>query len=148
MIVDAFLCDAATVRDGLLYVLGAGIARTVRPTYPSALNLDLAMMVTMQPAEAMEKHRLKVILQGQDGQPVAQVDGEFQLAPIAPAVVPGHPPLPRQQISMPLVLNMRMVGIPAPGVYSFELLMDSHQVRSLVIEALLDPSLANPTPGG
>jgi hypothetical protein len=39
------LCDAATVREGLLHILGGGITRLWRPTLPAPLALQIAVSV-------------------------------------------------------------------------------------------------------
>jgi hypothetical protein len=82
------------------------------------------MVLTLQRSEATEKHRIRVLVQDDDGQNIAQVDGEF-------GVAPGPDAQPGEQLAMPMILNLSNVGIPRPGVYSVEILLDSQLFRSI-----------------
>jgi hypothetical protein len=95
----ALLCDAATVREGLLHVLGGGVTRAGRAQYPSPLGLTLALRILVHPTEAERPHNLDIRLQGEDGQPVAAVGVEFGVSDPG-AVEPG------EQISVPFPLPM------------------------------------------
>jgi hypothetical protein len=130
MDIEALLCDAAKARDGLLFVIGGGINRVARPQYPAPLNCDLALMITMHPAEMTERHRLRVMVQGEDGLRIAEVEAEFGFG------VEGAPP-PIQKVSSPLILGLAALPLPAPGHYSLEVLFDGQLVRSLPVEAVL-----------
>ncbi len=56
----ALLCDAATVREGLLHVLGGGIAHAVRPSFPAPAAMSLAVHVWVTQDEATGDHVLAV----------------------------------------------------------------------------------------
>ena len=129
MTVDALLCDAARVRDRLLSVIGAGITRMSRPSYPGPLEADLAIMFTLEPSEAQDPHRVRVIVQSEDGKEIAKIDGEFK-------VTRGKGAKAWERLAVPMVFPVRGLPIPKAGVYSIELLVDSHSVRSLVFTAL------------
>lgn len=43
MLAAAMLCDAASVREGLLHILGGGITRSSRPAYPTMLGAVIAL---------------------------------------------------------------------------------------------------------
>jgi hypothetical protein len=118
----AFLCDAATVREGLLNVLSGGITRVGRPDFPEALGLTLALRILVHPTEADSPHKLVVLLQGEDGEEAARVDIEFGVND------PGTLE-PGELFSLPLPIPMPpQVQLPALGRYSFELLIDGiHQ---------------------
>jgi hypothetical protein len=143
MTVDALLCDAATVREGMLHVLGGGVTRIWRPAFPAPLGLSLALLVTLEPAEARQPHKLTVILQDQDGQVGAQLDGQFGVASPTGAK-------PGERLLVPVVLNLLPVAIPKAGTYSLELLIDGHLERSLAFVAGLPTASGQrpPSPGG
>lgn len=132
MRVEAFLCDAATVREGLLNILGAGVTRIWRESFPSIMNVDLAIMITLMPVEAKGPHRLRVVIQNEDGGPLAELDGEFGVG-----ALPVHALKPGEPLATPMVLNLRQIPIPKEGVYSVELLIDSQLAKSLPFVAAL-----------
>jgi hypothetical protein len=119
----ALLCDATTVREGLLHVLGGGVTRINRPGYPAPLApLALALRILVHPTETDRTHQLDVRLQGADGQEIGKFDVQFGIGD------PGEVE-PGEEVSVPLPLNMPPnVALPSAGRYSFELLIDGvHQ---------------------
>ena len=119
----ALLCDAATVREGLLHILGGGVTRLGRPDYPAPLGLVLAMRILVHPTEIDRPHHLQVQLQGADGARITAVDAQFGVGD------PGQLE-PGEEASLPLPLGFPdAVQLPEPGRYSFEILIDGiHQV--------------------
>jgi hypothetical protein len=115
----ALLCDAATVREGLLHILGGGVTRVNRPGYPAPLApLTLALRILIHPTEADRPHQLDVRLQGADGQELAKVEVQFGISN------PGGTE-PGEELSIALPLNMpESLIMPQAGRYSFELLID------------------------
>lgn len=140
MEVNAFLCDAATVRENLLHILGGGITRIWRDVYPSPLGMDLAVQLLLHPSEATERHRIRVLLQDDDGQLLAQLDGEFSVG------TEGADTRPGELIAVPLVLNLTGFPIPRTGTYSLELLLDNQHARSLAF-VVVDSPPGLPLPG-
>lgn len=140
----ALLCDAATVREGLLHILGGGITRVQRPSYPAPLGMTLAMRILVHPTEFDRAHQLEVQLQGEDGQRVAGLDATFQ-AGNSGDLAPGE----EASLALPLAFP-EVVQLPSPGRYSFELLIDGiHQatVPFLAAQVALQ-QLAGPPQGG
>jgi len=140
---SALLCDAATVREGLLHILGGGITRAGRPGFPGPLGLTLALRILVHPTEADRSHQLVVRLQGEDGQEVARVDITFGVADPG-ALEPG------EQISVPVPIPMPpQVALPTPGRYSFEVLIDGiHQTSVPFIAHLVEEPQAQLQEGG
>jgi hypothetical protein len=138
----ALLCDAATVREGLLHVLGGGVTRAGRPQFPSPLGLTLALRILIHPTEADRPHNLEVRLQGEDGQLTAKFELEFGV---------GDPSAlePTEHASLPLPLPLPpQVQLPTPGRYSFELLIDGiHQASVPFIAHLIEGEEELPQPG-
>jgi hypothetical protein len=131
----ALLCDAATVREGLLHVLGGGVTRLNRPAYPAPIApLTLAMRILMHPTEADRQHQLDVRLHGADGEEIAKVEGQFGIGD------PGDTE-PGEELSIALPLGMPpQIALPRAGRYSFEILIDGEH-RATV------PFIAKPVPG-
>jgi hypothetical protein len=44
----AVLCDAVSVRDGLLHILGGGITKVGRPSVPTPFGVQLALMLAFR----------------------------------------------------------------------------------------------------
>ncbi len=132
MQVEALLCDAATVRENLLHILGGGITRIWRPSFPAPLGLDLALMLTMTKTEAQEKHRLRVTIMTEDGKTLAELTGEFGIAPGA-----GTELKPGERLVIPVALPLRDVQVPGEGIYSIEVLIDAQLQRSFTFVAAL-----------
>jgi hypothetical protein len=92
----AILCDAATVREGLIHILGGPITRIWRPALPAPLGVALAVIICMTPQEQPVPHELQVTIRNdqhdifnamgglQAGTPVINVEaGEMLMAPFA-----------------------------------------------------------------
>jgi hypothetical protein len=130
MDIEALLCDAATVRENLLHILGGGLGQLWRDAYPAPLGIDLALLLTLHPSETTDEHELRILIQDTDGKQIAQVDATFSIGPQAILVPPG------QMVRAPIAINLRTIPIPAPGLYSFELLVDKQHRRSLPFQAM------------
>lgn len=119
---SALLCDAATIREGLLHVLGGGVTRANRMGFPSPVDLTLALRILVHPSEAERPHELVVMLQSGDGDKLAEFQITFGIDGLD-GLEPG------EHASVPLALKVpQSVLMPAAGLYSFELLIDGvHQ---------------------
>jgi hypothetical protein len=131
----ALLCDAATVREGLLHVLGGGVTRLGRGEFPAAMDVDLALMVQQHPTEFNGAHTLRVILQDTDGR--AHAEAEMAWGPLQ-VLDSMH-----TDAWQPVVVPLRSVVLPGPGDYSVEVLIDGiHQVSIDFVAMLPDPLIA------
>lgn len=130
MDIEALLCDAATVRENLLHILGGGLGQLWRDAYPAPLGIDLALLLTLHPSETTDEHELRILIQDTDGKQIAQVDATFSIGPQVMQIPAG------QMVRAPIALQLRTIPIPAPGLYSFELLVDKQHRRSLPFQAM------------
>lgn len=123
------LCDAATLREGLLHILGGGVREITRSEFPSPLGLSLALRVLLHPTELAHPHKLEVILQDEDGQRV--VEFNIELAALDLDIPPGD--------EFPLPIAWDFPGrpsLPYAGRYSFELLTDGVHQTSVPLKVL------------
>lgn len=107
------LCDAAQEANGKLFILGGGWTVTGPAPTPSAL----ALKIDVPWDQANRRHRLRLDLVSQDGQPVmvptplgqgpAQVTAEFEVGR-----PPGHPP--GTPLAVVLAINIGPLPL-APG---------------------------------
>lgn len=126
----ALLCDAATVREGLLHILGGGITRLRRAEYPSPLGTALAVRVMVHPTEADRSHHFEARLLSEDGEEAGGVHIDFEMSRPLLALRPG------EELAVALPLSLHGLGLPHPGAYSFELLIDGvhHESVGFVAE--------------
>jgi len=127
----ALLCDAATEREGLLYVLGGGITVAARPSYPAPFGMTLALRVLVHPTEMRAAHRLEILLQDEDGQLVTKVDVNID----APQTPPDLPPGEEAALVVPWTFPGGPV-LPRAGRYSLEVLIDGVHQRSIGFNAV------------
>lgn len=126
----ALLCDAATVREGLLHILGGGITEIVRSEYPAELGLTLALRIMVHQTEVEHPHQLQIIVQGEDGQKVTEVHAQVEAEPPPDGIEPGE----EGELLIPWNFPGRP-KLPAPGRYSMELLIDGVHQRSIPFKA-------------
>ena len=71
----AILCDAATVREGLLHLLGGGITRIWRAEIPTVFAVDLAVVLGMTQVEQDQSHDVRIALHDPDMGLVVEMAG-------------------------------------------------------------------------
>jgi hypothetical protein len=125
----ALLCDSVTVREGLLHILGGGITRLNRESFPAPLGVALALRVMVHPTEANRTHQLTVYLIDADGEQLAEVRIEFGLND--PSVLDVG-----EEASLALPIQLYNVAVPRQGFYSFELLIDDIHQRAVPFKAV------------
>lgn len=128
------LCDAATVREGLLHVLGGGVDRLGRASFPAPMDLVLAVVIQQHPTELDREHNMRVLIQHADGKRLAEAEITWQATSERPRL---------HEMPFPVVLPLRHVNIPAPSEYSIELLIDG--VHQTSIPFTVADSLADDT---
>lgn len=125
------LCDFAQVREGLLFVASGGVTMLTRSEWPAPMGVHLALMLQMHPTEAPRPHELQIIVQGEDGQRIAEAVGGFQVEPDQLGTYPAG-----SEISIPFVLPLTNVPLNQAGVYSLEVLIDGAHTRTMRFDAL------------
>src|ERR1039458_8002761 len=118
MQIDAMLCDYATVREGLLHVLGGGINRLWREQFPATMGSTLALLLEIHPTETEIQHAIAIFLIDEDGRRLADVSAEFQVSKSTTIGRAG------EAVLMPLLVSLHHLEIPSPGAYSVEILLD------------------------
>ena len=129
-IVSALLCDAATVREGLLHILGGGITRLHRGEFPAPMQVTLVAQVVLTPAEIIFPHDVTALIQTEDGDLVVQATGHLESGEPNPLLEPG------ESVILPFVINLTNVVVPAAGGYSIEISVDDVHQTSLTFRAV------------
>ena len=133
-VASALLCDAATVREGLLHILGGGITRLHRAEYPAAMQVTLVAQVVLTPVEVEHGHDVTAVVQSEDGDVVVQATGHLEAGPPNPLLEPG------ESVILPLVIGLHGVVLPAPGGYSIEISVDEVHQSSIAFRAVSVPA--------
>lgn len=120
------LCDAATVREGLLNVIGGGISQTTLPAFPGSVQFQVALRVVFEGDELKrEPHELQVTLTDPDGGELERLRAEFQVGRVE-----GWP-LDEAAVALPLVIATEL---SKPGTYQIEATIDGNQLVSLPLD--------------
>jgi hypothetical protein len=126
----ALLCDAATVREGLLHILGGGVTRLNRSEFPAPIDASLAIQVSVHPTEAGAAHEVELRVLAEDGEMIVQATAGFAIDDTR-ALEPG------EHFHVPIVLPMNRMGLPRPGGYSVEILIEGQHKASVPFRAVL-----------
>lgn len=126
MEVKSILCDAATVREGLLHILGGGITRIWRPEYPAPFTGALAIVIQPHATEVGIEHSLVVKIASQDGRELGKLEAQF-------TVRKGDDSEPGEIAVIPMVIDFSSppLVIPEVGGYSIDVLIDQQHKDSL-----------------
>jgi hypothetical protein len=129
----ALLCDHASVREGLLFVVGGGITRIRRASYPSHLGIGLAAVLELDPFEAERDHRFQLVIVGEDGDEVGRVEADIRVG-TSEAVKPG------ENVQVPLAVDMYTTRLPESGAFELRLYVDGEHRRTLQFWAETTPA--------
>lgn len=142
MTIEAMLCDAATVREGLLNVLGAGITQLYREQYPAPMGVQLALLLHSLPQEMGKNHRMTLALTHQGKDKVAELAVDFNVG-----ANPGT--ATDAGVTVPIIASFQQQNLPKEGAYSIELSIDGELLKTLHFHAAKAPAQAGqPAPAG
>lgn len=115
----ATLCDAATVRDGLLNVLGGGITTLWRDSFPAPIQATFAGLLSVPDEEDSTGLEVRVRIRSCDLDEPLVPDYGMKLE-----VDPNYLKLPGSMkgapSSVPMIINYSDVGVREPGNYVIE----------------------------
>lgn len=114
----ALLCDAATVREGLLHVLGAGITRLWRAELPAPMNVALALMIELEHETVTLPHEVHVRIHDPQGTVIGEAMGGFQIGDR------GRLEAGENQL-VPQVIPLHGVGVGQFGSHRIDISVDS-----------------------
>lgn len=120
----ALLCDAATVREGLLHVLGAGLTHFGREAFPARMDCDFGLALEVEEGDVRSPHTVRCSVHSEDG------DETYAVADLGfgPGEAEGPEPLPQ---ALAAVLSLRNVGLPKPGRYFVSVNLDDNEAVRL-----------------
>lgn len=108
----ATLADAASVREGLVSLLSAGVTQLNRSEFPAPMGANLVLVAEMSAMEAKEVRELliRVGIEAPDGSRIVEFEGRLEAVP-ASSLISG------QSVQIPVVLDFTNLQIPMPGTY-------------------------------
>jgi hypothetical protein len=130
----AVLGEYVRVEGGLANMIAAGIDTVYAPQVPTGHNLGLLLRIGFARVETERPHRIEVIFQDEDGERLAHITGV-----ITPEWNEDLPP--GWRVGSFSDLNF---GVPLPryGLYSFEILINDNQVKSIPLRVVPPPGQA------
>jgi hypothetical protein len=126
----AMVCDAVTVRDGLLHILGGGVGRVPRLGFPAALDNDVALRLVLSPDDVQGQHKIEIRVVTSEGAVASSVTGEF-----AAGISDGRPV--GAEVSLNIPVSLRQVVLPGPDRYEIEVVVDDQSLTRLPLEVVL-----------
>jgi hypothetical protein len=126
---SVMVCDAASVREGLLHVLGAGLTVFSRDSYPAPFGADVALQFQVS-GELKLDYTVSVVARHTTGDMPPVFEAQLDL------VLQGDGALQ----SIPLALSLHNAGIPAAGLYTLEVVVDGTKVGDLQFIAQMTPT--------
>jgi hypothetical protein len=106
------LCEGATVRDGLLYILGGGVAGYSPAGYPATLQISLAAFIELDYLDQGETHKFAVVLLDEQASELERLDGEFGMFPELALDATA---------TLPLAITLAGMVLPRAGDYEVRL---------------------------
>lgn len=118
--------------NGLVYILGAGFDTLHRDSFPTPFGGVLVLRILASRLEAERAHKVEVHCSDEDGRPVLPQPIVLTLPPrqVSPDFPHGW------ELPASIVINLAGVPIGQPGFYSFEILIDDQQARTLPFRAV------------
>lgn len=118
------LCDYATVREGLLHILGGGITRIWRDTLPAPLGAALSVQIEMRQEEDSVPHEVRADVWDRNKKSIAQVAGGVQYG--------GGARLEKGELhTIPLALPLHPVGVEKYGRHEVRINVDGGPITVL-----------------
>lgn len=125
------LSDAATVREGLLNVLGAGISRVGRKTYPAQLRAMVASLIGIE--GPVPEGGLSIFFRITDGATGEQIAEDMPLGVAKEDVADSGENSPA---SLPVILDLTEMPLPGPGLFHIGLWVNQEKLASVSFLAL------------
>lgn len=125
----ATLCDRATVREGLLHILGAGVTQTSL-ALPNAADLDVALLIQADDrSEVSGRHTLSVVLKHEDGQRIGAAELIWEAPVVEQPEDAPHGSLPILQL--PIVVPLRGMILQNDGLHHVDVSVDGQPLAEV-----------------
>lgn len=128
----AVLCDAASVRENLIHVLGGGISGTVASAFPATLQITFAFRAVLDSREAKDSHLLRVVLRNAvDDLEVASEGITFERSPGEPIV---------GEAALTTAMFLGSFVVPKAAQYLIDVSLDQRNIVTIPLRVEHQPS--------
>jgi hypothetical protein len=135
IITSAVLANAASVNEGLLFVLGGGVNTVVRPKFPAQLRASLAITFEFAAADLRREHMIAVeLFRERAKEPTWKIFGTVQAETNLAETFPRG----RKAVGS-LSFDLYRRQVPAPGRYELRIGVDGRPSAILRFHAHHDP---------
>lgn len=119
----AALCDRATIREGLLHILGAGVTQCSL-ILPGPPDLDLALLIRAESwRELAGRHSLATTVTHENGTAAGSVEMSWEAPEIDPASQQDKP-MPQ----LPIVVPIRSIALTEEGRHHVRIDIDGQEM--------------------
>jgi hypothetical protein len=126
----AVLCDAASLREGLLHLLGAGITDVIVPSVDGGLPVTFAFRAVLESRELRSTHTLHLELtDSASGDAVAAVEVNFVRTEDTESGA--------LEAGLAAPVPLQMFQVPRPGLYLLEATLDQRRLATLPLRVEL-----------
>lgn len=131
----AVLCDGATLREGLLNIIGAGISSIEFQEFPAPLPLTFAVRVVLDTRELRDQHTLRLELVDAVGEERVEAAAEliFRVAPESRQLT--------EEAAFAAPVPLSGFQITRSGKYLIKARMDNHTLGTFPLR-VTGPALA------
>ena len=129
------LCEAVSVREGLLFLLAGGVQRLYAETFPAAIPLCVGGLIEYGAVDELLPHEFTLQIVDADSEELGRIVTE----------VPAGGNLEPDQVSLlPFGVHLHGIAVPSAGDYEIRLLVDGERDVAMALEVLQAPSLTSP----
>jgi hypothetical protein len=127
------ICDAATVREGTLQILGGGVTRISLTELPAPLPVTFAFRAVLETRELRPRYQLLLSLLNYNGETQGVIEANFE--------VTGEPPS-AEEAGLATPISLRPFVVSQTGKYLIEASLDNHAIGNFPLRVeLLDSDL-------
>jgi hypothetical protein len=124
------LCDAVSTRENVLNILGAGISRLSRASFPAPFYAEFAIQIQVFPEAEPSMKEVVFQVRGVEGEDVGIPELRFEVA------IPSETHAPGASELIPFQLDARDLGLPHAGTYEATVQVDSKVLNRITFVAV------------
>jgi hypothetical protein len=129
----AVLCDAASVREGLLHILGAGVTTSKLVDFPRPLPVTFAFRAVLESRELRDRHTLSLEIVNYAGDVEATAELVFEVQDSKPST---------EEAALTAPIPLGGFTVNRPGKYLIKATLDGRVVGTFPLQVDEGPAAA------